>query len=88
MRWPRIDIARARGPRIGRARCVGSVSAGSGEIAEPEAVSDERLARSERALDDLHRQGQDPAVVELLTDPALPLPRVLPDGEYRLKTTE
>ncbi|MGD2018252.1 MAG: hypothetical protein PVJ89_09060 [Planctomycetota bacterium] len=26
---------------------------------------------------------RDPAVVELLTDPALPLPRVLPDGEYR-----
>ncbi len=26
---------------------------------------------------------RDPAVVKLLTDPSLPLPRVLPDGEYR-----
>jgi hypothetical protein len=26
---------------------------------------------------------RDPAVVELLTDPSLPLPTVLPDGEYR-----
>lgn len=31
---------------------------------------------------------RDPAVVELLTDPTLALPRVLPDGEYRPRTRD
>ncbi len=65
--WRRIAQTRTPETTPATSALLERIRALESRLAAAQAVNDERLARSERALDDLHRQGQDPAVVELRT---------------------